>query len=147
MKITKHQIHEIAEYLEIGQTVYVNKDTGEYIPIVENDDFIDYMGDEEENPWAEDQRTVESWENYFSIGKMPSHEGFKIMEAFASVVDDALRVKIGNALTRRKPFAHFKDLVESSDYRQQWFDFRQRKYKEYVIDELEANDMKIEKEV
>ena len=39
---------------------------------------------------------------------------------------DKLKNKLFNALNNRKPFANFKDIIDNSDHRQDWFDFKFR---------------------
>jgi hypothetical protein len=61
------------------------------------------------------------------------------MENFVDEVNDInLQGKLINAL-RKKPFANFKYLVENSDYRQQWFDFRKTQYEFYVWDIIKTD--------
>lgn len=43
-----------------------------------------------------------------------------------------------NALNRSKPFRNFKWQIDNSgDYRQVWFDFKRRRYKEFVKKQIE----------
>jgi hypothetical protein len=66
-----------------------------------------------------------------------SHESFKIMEWFIDEVEDnQLQNKLIYALNNRHPFSNFKALVEISEYRQQWFGFKQEKLEEMVRDEI-----------
>jgi hypothetical protein len=60
------------------------------------------------------------------------------MEDFANSVEiGALKVELLNALNQKHPFQNFKRLVESSDARQDWFDFRNVAYANYVREEFE----------
>ena len=144
MKITKLQVRQMTDEMEIGHTIFVNKDTGEFKAFFELDDLMEYMMSDEEDPWEEERQIVDSWEHSATIEKLSSHEGFRIMESFADEVDGKFRDKIINILNYRRPFAHFKDLVESSEYRQRWFDFRKRKYEEYITENLLDNGLKVE---
>ncbi|GBD89199.1 hypothetical protein BMS3Abin03_03149 [bacterium BMS3Abin03] len=47
-------------------------------------------------------------------------------------------------LNRRSPFANFKAEIDESDYRERWFEFRDKKYEEYVREELLENDFEVE---
>ncbi|MFW6389389.1 MAG: UPF0158 family protein, partial [Marinilabiliaceae bacterium] len=68
-----------------------------------------------------------------------SSQGFKIMERFVDEVDDPrLRDQLINALNRKRPFANFKNLVETSSFRQAWFDFKQKQLEMLVWDELQV---------
>jgi hypothetical protein len=55
-----------------------------------------------------------------------------------------LKINLIEILDRKRPFANFKARIESSSYRQIWFDFKDKKYIEYVIKQLEINNIKIE---
>jgi hypothetical protein len=75
----------------------------------------------------------ESWERYIKILPMNSDDSFRMMSQFPdTVADQGLKSKLENALHNRKPFANFKHLIDNSEYRQMWFDFRLKKWVEYV---------------
>lgn len=77
------------------------------------------------------------WEKCVEIEPPESYDSFKVMERFTEKVPDAgLREKLIDALNRRKPFANFKRIVDDSDYRQDWFDFRQARLEEHVYEAL-----------
>lgn len=66
------------------------------------------------------------WQNsYIRIQKMNSNQSFRVMEAFLeNIKSESLREKLDNALRVSKPFRNFKYLIDNSDYRQNWFDFK-----------------------
>jgi len=75
---------------------------------------------------------------------MESWEAFRIMEEFAEAVgDEKLSNELLKILGRKSPFANFKAEVESSPYRQNWFDFRLKRYEDYVREQLEVEDFDI----
>lgn len=53
-----------------------------------------------------------------------------VMENFAN--------KLFTALDRRKPFANFKYLIDYSDYRKDWFAFKQNQLMAYVYHQFLA---------
>lgn len=56
---------------------------------------------------------------------MNSNQSFRVMEAFLeNIKSESLREKLDNALRVSKPFRNFKYLIDNSDYRQNWFDFK-----------------------
>ncbi len=60
------------------------------------------------------------------------------MEGFVDKIPNSkLQQKLINALNRKQPFANFKWLIDNSDYRQDWFDYRQTRFEQYVYDLLE----------
>ena len=141
MKITAKQIKDIAESLEAGMNVYINKKTLEIIDIP---DLNDLYGDTDF--WEEELEKIENnRKDYISISKLSSRDAFRIMEDFADEVDDRrLREDLIKILNRRSPFANFKAEIDGSDYREQWFDFRAEKYQEYVREQLEWEEIEFE---
>jgi hypothetical protein len=137
----KKLIAEIADYIGSGINCYVNTDTFEmeWVP----EDMIDDPSEYE----AMTGETIESlelkhhkWENYMLIEPLESFDSFKIMEGFVNQVPaEDLRMKLTDALNRKKPFANFKNLVDDSAYRQDWFDYRQTRLEEIVYEMLEGD--------
>ena len=135
----KSLITEVVDCIGAGMVCYINTDTLEMECVSQAliDDPFEF-----ENMTGE---TIESmglkndeWENCFTIEALESRESFKIMEAFVEQVPDQnFRQILIDALNRRKPFANFKDIIDDSAYRQDWFDFRQAWLEKYVFSLLE----------
>ena len=139
MKINPKIISEIAQQLEAGMKVYLNKDTHEIKSIFDWDEITDYeLVEKEEN------EILQEWSNYVEFTKMESHEAFDVMEEFAVEIENInLREEVLKVLGRKCPFANFKAIVETSDYRDKWFEFRRKKYIEYIEKQLEAEEFDI----
>jgi len=141
MKLSARQINEIAQELEGGMKVFVKRENLEIKSIF---DWEESYGDNEF--WEEEMETIErEWSDYMTLTKMESWEAFQIMEDFVDEIDDeSMKESLRKILGRKSPFANFKAEVESSAYRQNWFDFRQKKYEDYVSEELRMSDFEIE---
>ena len=62
------------------------------------------------------------------------------MVKYAEQLDNArLRAQLVNALYNPKPFANFKRIIDNSDYRQDWFDFKDNQLQDYVKTMIEIN--------
>ena len=134
MKLSEHQIKEIAELLDSGMVCYIHKETGEIKSIIDPDDIY---GDTEF--WEEELEELEqNIEKYLKIEKMPPEKSFRIMEDFtAEVSDKDVRARLVYALNRSKPFRNFKyEVSYNESIRQSWFKFKSRKYEEWVKDYL-----------
>jgi len=134
MTIPDHKIKEIAEWLETGMMVFYHKETGD---IQYHPDPDDPYFDAE--PWQDQIDEIEkNLDNYLRFEPMESRQSFKVMEYFADSLSD-LKFKgmVYDRLARKKPFQNFKMLVERSDYRQDWFDFRDNATLEWVKEQLE----------
>ena len=140
MKITSEKINEIAQELEAGMKVYLNRETLEIKPILDWEDISD------NEIWEEEVEDIlKEWSSYLVISKMESWEAFRVMEEFADSVDDEVfREGLIKILNRKSPFANFKAEVESSPYRQNWFDFRLKKNEDYVKEHLEIEDFSVD---
>lgn len=141
MKFTKEKIKDIAQELQAGMDVYINRKTLDTESIMNPDHFF-----VEPDFWEKEIERIENeWEDYVVISQMSSHEAYEVMEEFAYQVDDEkLREELIKILNRKSPFANFKAEIDESDYREKWFGFRDKKYKEYVREELLANGFKVE---
>jgi Uncharacterised protein family (UPF0158). len=73
------------------------------------------------------------WERHICIEPLESDESFRIMEKFVQILsDDKYKNKLSDALQNRKPFANFKQIIDNSPYRQDWFDFKDKWLQRYV---------------
>jgi hypothetical protein len=140
MKLTSKQINEIAQDLETGMKVYLNKETLEFEAVLDWDDITD------PEPWDEIIEKIENeWTDVIVFEKLNSKDGFQIMEDFLDEIEDQrLKEDLIKILNRKSPFANFKNEIESSDYRQMWFDFRTMKYEEYVKRQLDDENVEYE---
>lgn len=140
MKVTSKQINEIAQDLETGMKVYLNKETLEFESVLDWDDMTD------PEPWDEIMEKIDNeWTDVVIFEKFESREAFKIMEDFVDEIDDQkLKEDLIKILNRKSPFANFKDEIESSAYRQKWFDFRTLKHEEYVKRLLDNENIEYE---
>jgi hypothetical protein len=140
MKFTAKHINEIAEELEAGMKVYINKETLEFQSVL---DWEDMSAPE---PWNKIIRKIENeWTDVMIIEKLESKDSFRIMEDFVFEIDDEiLKEDLIKILSRKSPFAYFKAEIDESDYRQKWFDFRAQKYEEYVREQLDYENIEHE---
>lgn len=74
------------------------------------------------------------WENRVEIEPPESHKSFEIMEDFVNQLKNKKEAyKLTQALNGHKPFANFNRIIHNSDYRDEWFAFRQKELERYVI--------------
>jgi len=163
-KFTDEQIHELAEEIGMGYSVcYVNRDTGEYIIMMDNQSLADYgiYWDEEEvvdddtvyenvSGWQQemyddvktDMKKIDSWEHVLHIKKLESFESFRIMENFVDEVipEGKLKQNFWNALSKSHPFRNFNAIVHNCDYREDWFKYKQKALEEYVREVIGSVD-------
>jgi hypothetical protein len=142
MKINEEQILDIAKRLENAYNVYLNKDTGEYRSLPDVDEF---STDNEFNT-DELRKITDHWENYMIFTRMEPWELFEIMEEFLYRVDRDFQGKLLDALYKTRPFDKFQHLVETSKYRDDWFEFKDQKYTNYVMEQLQAEGIDVDEQ-
>jgi hypothetical protein len=129
--LDQHQIKEIAEQLDCGNRAFCHKTTGRLIFIPDTLRFPDMDLD----GFDEDMdRLEEHGEEYIEIEPMQSGDAFRVMADFADqVTNRRFQAMLLAALDGRGPFAAFKQLIDNSGaYREQWFDFRNGQYIDWV---------------
>lgn len=134
-EIKPEMIDEIAEMLDAGMVCFYHKITGE----------MEYYPDEFRNPgfdeevWADAINKVEeNSDDYLRFEGMSSFESFKVMENFiAGITHIPTHNKFIDAISRKKPFRHFSDLLlYYPELRQQWFVYKQECYTAYVTEQI-----------
>lgn len=131
-------VKQVAESIDCGLICYINPKTLEIEDIPKDliHDIFEEEDEEDEENEDEELRfglQFNKWENCITIEPPESHESFEIMERFVDQIPKGpLKNRAIYALQNRKPFANFKTLIESSQLRAAWFDFKKRKLQEYV---------------
>lgn len=136
-------ISGIAEETGMGMVCFLNPDTLETESVpgaaygsYECGDFDEY--------YQEVYRKVERWENCVRIDPPEPRESFGIIERFIRdcIPDDAgIKGRLWEAVSGRKPFRNFKYVIDGSEYRQKWFDFRRVQLERLVADYLNSLDI------
>ncbi|MEP4534115.1 MAG: UPF0158 family protein [Cyclobacteriaceae bacterium] len=133
MKPTEEHIKEIAELLDCGELCFFHEPTGtiEHHPDPDHEYF-------EPEPWQETMNKINAdLSNYLKFEKMDSRQGFRVMEDFAnSLSDENFQTRLFELLSERKPFSKFKWAIDNSNYRQNWFDFKEKAYINWVREQL-----------
>jgi|TARA_R110002110_G_C13269652_1_gene701593 hypothetical protein len=132
----QHIIKEIAQELDCGFDCYYNSKTDEVIGIPN----FAQMTDEEtfNEAFGADLKKIETQkEEFIKFEVLESFESFKIMERFVEQLSDKnLQSELENVLANKKPFKNFKYLIDHSDYRQDWFDFKLKELEKTVESQL-----------
>ena len=130
-------VTNIAQELDSGFDCYYNFKTNEIVTIPSLSHIID------EDDFREAFRTnlekVEKHKaNFIKIEVLQSFESFKLMERFVEQLpDEGFKSELENALVNKKPFQNFNHFIDKSDFRQAWFDFKQKEIEKRVENELE----------
>ncbi len=133
----KKLVHEIADNITSGFICYFNPQTLEYEEISKQilDDPDEYESATGETVEGFNLKH-ETWDKCIVFEPLESHESFQIMKDFISRVPETLQSKLTNALNRSRPFAKFKNIIDNSEFRQDWFDFRHEIVKRIVFEKI-----------
>lgn len=137
MKTHQHNIiKEIAQELDCGNDCYFNLKTKKIIAIPN----LSQVFDEEEfkEAFGLDIEMIEKHsEDYIKIDNLKSHISFKIMEQFIEQLPkQKLKVKLESILENKNPFQNFKHEIDRSEYRQDWFGFKQSELEKIVENQI-----------
>ncbi|MEP6845062.1 MAG: UPF0158 family protein [Panacibacter sp.] len=141
--LTQVIIKDIAGNLECGNNCWYHIPTGKVLWAPTRDEAFDL----DKEIWRETFEEIDSkMHECIAFECLDTHESFRILESFAEneVDDKVLRTKLITALANKKPFRHFKLIVDNSNYREAWFAFKNQWYIEYVEEELERYNSKNE---
>ncbi len=133
----KEIIREIAGNLDCGCNCFYNLKSDEIVAIP---NFSNFSGEDEfREMFREDIKRVEEEKaNFIKFEVLTSFDSFKIRERFtAQLPDNRFKMELEVILQGKKPFQNFKHFVEGSDYRQDWFDFKQNELERIV--EMQLN--------
>ncbi len=133
-------VRKTAESLDCGMICFINPDTLEMEDVPKSllDEYL-FVEEDEDGDEADEMLTMNhrKWENCITVEPPKSGVSFRFMEGFVRKVDNKkLQNQLIIALNNRRPFANFKNVVEGSSYRKEWFAFKQQKLEEYVWNEL-----------
>ncbi len=122
--IQQNIVKEIAQELDCGNDCYYNPKTEEIISIPNFSNVWDEEGFRES--FKSELKTVKkNRADLIKIEVLESFESFKIMEQFIDQISDAeFKTELENSIQKKKPFQNFKNIIDNSDFRQQWFDFK-----------------------
>ena len=143
--IEQNIIKNIAQELDCGFDCYLNVKTNEVIAIP----GISYISDLDdfEEAFEEDFTRMENNKtDFIKFDVLESFESFKIMESFVhQLTDQNLKAELGNILENKKPFQNFKNKIDQSHFRQDWFDFKQKEIEKKVATELKISKARAQK--
>jgi hypothetical protein len=135
-------LDDVIESLELGCpeiTQYLNTETGGIAMIGEYTDSFDEDGE----PLDDDELDKFSDEKYIALPIVHSNEGFRDMEAFIETVKDSrLRNRLENALSQKRPFRRFKDVLTGFEL-ERWYKFQAARNRERALEWLEENNLEV----
>jgi ribosomal protein L11 methylase PrmA len=135
--LKQHIVKQIAQELDCGFDCYYNSKTDEIVAIPSFAQFSDE--DDFKEAFSESLEKIEKHKtDFIKFETLESFESFKIMDLFAEqLFDQNLKSELKIVLANKKPYQNFKYKVDHSDFRQNWFDFKQKELEKRVKNDLE----------
>ena len=131
-------IKKIAQELDCGFDCYYNSKTNEIVTIP-NFSHIADEDDFKEAFRADLEKVKKHQADFMKIEVLQSFENFKIMELFVEQLPDKkIQSELENVLANKKPFQNFKHKIDLSDFRQNWFDFKQSELEKILATKNES---------
>ncbi len=137
-KSREYIIKEIAQELDCGSDCFYNPKTKEVIAIpnfteiMDEDVFREAFGEELD-------KIKQHKADFIKFEALESFESFKIMELFvAQLSDKNLQSELEKVLANKKPFQNFKHIIDHSNFRQTWFDFKQNELEKRVKNQIKV---------
>ena len=132
-------IKNIAQELDCGFACYFNVKTEEIIGIPSFSNISDQ--EDFKQAFQEDLKKIEKQKSdLIKFDVLQSFEYLKIMENFMERISPkSLQTELGTILAGKRPFWNFKNRIDQSDFRQDWFDFKQKEIEKIVETELKTN--------
>jgi lactoylglutathione lyase len=139
MDLTKLDINDIAQNIDMGMLCFIHRETLELISYPDPNQFHDDV----EEHWGEDMKKVARNEDeYVCISKMGSSNSFRIMEDYTKTIKNKkLQGKLEQALENRKPFRNWKYIIDDQgEEREEWFKFKQARMETWVKCHLDPQE-------
>ncbi len=128
-------LYDIIDRLDMGEIVYIHRQTLEILSYPDPGRW-----DESENIDLIEEvkaRAAAEPDQFVVLDPPEPRDTFHIMEDFIfTVQDEHLRDRLLEALNSKKPFRYFRATVEDSPERENWFDFKDARMKEWVLEML-----------
>ena len=128
-------IFEIIDLLDAGEMLYLHRGTKEILSYPDpqrwnESEYIDIIAEVKARAAAEPDQVV--------VRDPPNpRDTYHIMEDFIFTVEDEhLRDRLLEALNSKKPFRYFRATVEDSPLLDAWYDFKDARMKQWVLEML-----------
>jgi len=140
LEVDLEELCEAYEYSSFMNSHYLDLKTGEVLLVVHEE------GVAEQNRKNKEKVEQDKEGRYVEVPSTDSREGYRDMEDFIQTVDDEnLKEKLWIAIDGKGAFRRFKDvLLRYPEVRKRWFEFKDKRTRERVMDWLEREDIEFE---
>ncbi len=156
MKNKPVKLNDLVEEIEIqinGTFTYINTQTGEVITLSEEE----IRAVESEKPienfpdWQKEniEKAIEILEDeegiYFDFTLRNEYDEYEIIEDFiGTVIEQEIQETLYEAIQGRGAFRRFKDGIIEHGVEKEWYEYKEKRIKELVIEWCKEHDIEIE---
>ncbi len=136
IKLTKEQIVDLASEMDIGMVCFVDLQENEIRSVID----LNLFPESDDEFWADDIKEINrDPKRYIKIEKPDSSYEFQLMSDFTEMVlEERLRNRLADALSGKKPFASFKNIIHNTSLeRKDWFKFRSKRLEEFALTQID----------
>lgn len=138
MKLSENTVREIADWLQCGLECWVHKLRGtmHFLPNTDDPYFDPEM-------WQDALTDVKGREEeYLIFETMDSSHAYRVMQEFTfELAQSKIRNELEMVLSGPKPFKNFNLCVESSDVREEWFNFKFDAHMDWVKSQVNCYEL------
>lgn len=128
--------------IQSGFDIYINTDTGESKSILNSMNYGENAGD----IWKDEYQDMnDRWKNYIKIEPPQSYDVFEIIENFINNLPDSIiKSNFIENLNKQKSLSYINEIIENSEFREEWYIFKDSYYFSYLDRNLKLNNIIIE---
>jgi hypothetical protein len=116
-------VKEIADNMSAQLISFVDAETLEVDAASQQLEYMD----------IDEHDSISEWEDRIKIEPLDSHDSYEIMGNFvAQLPYGRERERLSEAINGYKPFANFNRIIHQSEFRENWFEFRQKELEKFV---------------
>jgi hypothetical protein len=126
-------------------TVLLNRKTGEFVPVSDDDRAAVEDSDDEDLPaWQQESlpkvREALSSDDWLQLPSKWDLNEYRIMEDFCGTIADlTLRGDLLDTVGGRGTFGRFRNMVHRHNLQERWYNFRDRAIRRFAVDWLNAH--------
>lgn len=134
LKLSFDELKDAIEQSSVEHHYFIDKKNSKII----------FISEYEDNPEAKLEELDN--ENFIPIPERMSNGDFEIMQSFVYIIEDInITQKFEATLSKRKPFKHFKELLDFyPEIKEKWFAFKDKEIKNETMNWLCINNIELE---
>ena len=143
VKVKLEELIDALEFRVEEMSIFVNKKTGKIISVLD-DEFQEAEDSEnfDEEVVNEAKDILENGEDYIALPLKYEINEYEMIEQFCETLEDEKnKTNLQREIQGRGSFGRFKRMIKEIGIEEDWYRFKDEKYKEIVIEWCNENDL------